>query len=148
MKICVLFAACVIVAFSACSGSTATNTGPANTTVTVVTPDPNAAPPPETMAAGKKLYASNCAVCHRETGTGGKVEVLGKKLNPDDLTSHKIRAMADDKIYGYIYKGIEDEGMPSFKDKLAEAEIREIVRYVRVELQKIPEADLFKTTPK
>lgn len=134
-----------LAALSGCGSAANTNTAPVNTTVAVVTPDPNATPPPETMAAGKKLYLSNCAVCHKDNGTGGKVEVLGKKLNPDDLTSEKIKAMSDDKIYGYIYKGIEDEGMPSFKDDLTEAEIREVVRYVRVELQKIPETNIIKT---
>lgn len=150
MKICKCLLLCAAVLFAACQGpATTTNTQPpSNTTVAVVTPDPNATVPPVTIAAGKKLYESNCAVCHKENGTGGKVEVLGKKLNPDDLTSDKIKAMADDKIYGYIYKGIEDEGMPAFKDDLTEAEIREVVRYVRIELQKIPETNIIKTTPK
>mgnify|MGYP003462753455 FL=1 len=81
----------------------------------------------------------NCAACHKENGTGGKIEIEGKSINPDDLTTAKIKAFSDDKIIGYIYKGIEDEGMPAFKDKLNEAEIREVVRYVRGGIQKMPE---------
>ncbi|MEK7856692.1 MAG: cytochrome c [Acidobacteriota bacterium] len=128
-------------ALAACSGGepAANNAAPSNATITVMTPDPNATPPPETLATGKKLYQTNCAACHKEDGTGGKMEIEGKSINPDDLTSAKIKAFPDDKIYGYIYKGIEDEGMPAFKDKLSEAEIREVVRYLRADIQKMPE---------
>ena len=127
-------------ALAACSGGgpAANNAAPSNATITVMTPDPNATPPPETLATGKKLYQTNCAACHKENGTGGKMEIEGKSINPDDLTSAKIKAFPDDKIYGYIYKGIEDEGMPAFKDKLSEAEIREVVRYLRADIQKMP----------
>ena len=92
------------------------------------------------MATGRNLYDLNCAKCHKETGVGGPVEVDGKKLNPDNLTSEKIKKFTDEKILGYIRDGIEDEGMPSFKDKLSEAEMREVVRYVRREIQRIPDA--------
>lgn len=128
-------------ALAACSGGgpAVNNAAPSNATITVMTPDPNATPPPETLATGKKLYQTNCAACHKEDGTGGKMEIEGKSINPDDLTSAKIKAFPDDKIYGYIYKGIEDEGMPAFKDKLSEAEIREVVRYLRADIQKMSE---------
>lgn len=89
------------------------------------------------MAQGRKLYMDNCAVCHKEDGTGGKIEIEGTSIDPDDLTTDKIKAFSDEKIYGYIYRGIEDEGMPAFKDKLSEAEIREVVRYLRSDIQKM-----------
>lgn len=139
----ILFLAAMSVA---CGSSPAANEKPANAPISVMTPDANTTPAPELMAAGKKLYMANCAACHKENGTGGKIEIEGKSINPDDLTSEKIKAFADDKIYGYIYKGIEDEGMPAFKDKLTEAEIREVVRYLRVELQKLPETTIKKAT--
>ncbi|MBN8161775.1 c-type cytochrome [Vibrio vulnificus] len=52
-----------------------------------------------------------------------------------------MRNFDDATIYKYIYNGVEDEGMPAFKDKLSEADIREVVRYIRAEIQKIPAAD-------
>jgi cytochrome c len=52
------------------------------------------------MAQGRKIYMDNCAACHKENGTGGKVTIEGKTINPDDLTSEKIKNFADDKIIG------------------------------------------------
>ncbi|MEO7673942.1 MAG: cytochrome c [Pyrinomonadaceae bacterium] len=115
-----------------------------NLTTNASTAKPAASPqiemPPaaDQLAVGKKLYMNNCAVCHKENGTGGKISIEGKSINPDDLTSAKIKAFSDDKITGYIYNGLEDEGMPAFKDKLSEAEIREVVGYVRAGIQNVP----------
>ena len=64
--------------------------------------------------------------------------IEGKTLNVDDLTSDKIKKFDDAKIAKYIHDGVEDEGMPAFKDKLSEAQIREIVRYVQTGIQKMP----------
>ena len=106
------------------------NTAPARTPEPVATIDE--------MASGKKLYVDNCANCHKENGTGGEVVIDGRKMKPDDLTSAKIKGFSDDKIIRYIMNGIEDEGMPAFKDKLSEGEMRDLVKFIRVELQKMP----------
>ena len=90
------------------------------------------------LASGKKLYADNCANCHKENGTGGEVVIEGKKLNPDDLTDAKRKALTDEKIIRTMMDGIEDDGMPSFKNKLSEGEMRDVVKFVRTEIQKMP----------
>lgn len=113
--------------------NTVANMPKANSTIT-----PTATPADE-LAMGRQLYKTNCAACHREDGTGGKITIEGKSIKPDDLTSDKIKKFSDDKIIGYIYDGVEDEGMPAFKDKLSEAQIREVVRFVRTNIQEIPE---------
>ncbi|MCA1590953.1 MAG: cytochrome c [Acidobacteria bacterium] len=86
---------------------------------------------------GATLFADNCAVCHRDDGTGGKTSFEGRQLDVDDLTSKKIKAFSDHKITNYIRNGIEDEGMPAFKDQLSEEQVRTIVRYIRSDIQKI-----------
>ena len=124
------------------------NSGPANTAVnnaatngtnaaSASTPAAAASPTNE-IAMGKALYEQNCAGCHREDGTGGKITIEGKSIDPDDLTSDKIMKMDDARITKYIHHGIEDEGMPAFKDKLTEAQIGEVVKYVRTGIQKMP----------
>ena len=94
--------------------------------------------PEVALAQGRELYKQNCAICHKEDGTGGKMTIEGKTINPDDLTSEKIKKFSDEKISGYIVNGVVDEGMPAFKDKLTEAQIREIVAFVRTDIQKMP----------
>ena len=87
------------------------------------------------LSSGRKVYDQNCAACHKPDGTGGTIEIEGAKLNVDDLTSSKIKAFPDEKIIKYILNGVIDEGMPAFKDKLSDAEIKLVVKHVRT-LQK------------
>ena len=104
---------------------------PANATVPA-----NASTPAVAQAkSGKDLYTVNCMTCHKDSGKGGKVTVDGRTMEPDDLTSAKMKAKTDDKIYGYVADGIEDEGMPAFKSKMSPDEIKAVVAHIR-ELQK------------
>ena len=136
-KLSIVFAAAFLL--WACAETPSPNTAQNNNAgKPAASPQMEVTPMADQLATGRKLYTDNCAACHKEDGTGGKIEIEGKSISPDDLTAEKIRAFADDKITGYIYKGIEDEGMPAFKDKLSEAEIREVVRYVRAGIQKMP----------
>ncbi|MDI1243030.1 MAG: cytochrome c [bacterium] len=116
--------------------TTPTNTTTANKSTPVPTATV-AATPADELAGGRELYKQNCAICHKEEGMGGKMTIEGKTINPDDLTSDKIKKFTDEKIAGYIANGVIDEGMPAFKDKLSEAQIRDVVAYVRRGIQKI-----------
>lgn len=104
----------------------------ANTNVTV-----NAATPAsDESALGKKIYEQNCANCHKPDGTGGKVTIEGKTINADNLTTAKMKEMADEKYVKYIENGIPDEGMPAFKGRISDAEIKAVIVYIRKEFQK------------
>ena len=87
------------------------------------------------LASGKNVYETNCMVCHKADGTGGKVSIEGENLNVEDLTKKKVKGFSDEKMISYIMNGIEDEGMPAFKEKLSEGEMRDVVKYIRTELQ-------------
>ncbi|MFL6469042.1 MAG: c-type cytochrome [Pyrinomonadaceae bacterium] len=89
------------------------------------------------LASGKKVYETNCMICHRSDGTGGKVSIERKSLNVENLTTEKVKGFSDEKIIGYIMNGIEDEGMPPFKGKLTEGEMRDVVKFIRTELQHV-----------
>ena len=84
------------------------------------------------VADGKEIFALNCMICHKETGTGGRVTVNGKNLNVEDLTEDKLKKATDEKLIGYVTNGIEDEGMPAFKEKLKPEEIKAVVAHIRV----------------
>ncbi len=112
---------------------------PANTAVNTGRPVNSSTPLPaatiDELASGKKGYEQNCAICHKANGTGGEILIEGKKIKPDDLTENKITKFKDEKIIGFMINGITDEGMPSFKNKLSEGEMRDIVKYIRTEIQ-------------
>ena len=87
------------------------------------------------LAQGAKLYQQNCAKCHKEDGSGGEVVIEGKTLDAHNLISDHMKEESDEEYIEYMVKGIPDEGMPAFKDILSEAEMKEIVRYIRQDLQ-------------
>ena len=90
------------------------------------------------LASGRSVYKENCAACHKEDGTGGETLFEGKKLKAENLTTAEIKGFSDEKIIGYIMKGVEDEGMPAFEGKLSEGQMRDVVKFIRVQLQKMP----------
>lgn len=98
--------------------------------------DASPAPTMDEVASGGKTYKEECARCHKDNGAGGEVVIEGKKLKPDSLISEHAKKDSDDEIIEHIVEGIPDEGMPSFKDELSEAQIKEVVKYIRTELQK------------
>ncbi len=124
----------------ACGQNTATNIAAANTTNrTTNAPSVNTQPsaPADELADSRELYKVNCAKCHKEDGTGGKVTIDGKELKAENLTADKFKNRPDEKLIEYITNGVPDEGMPAFKDKLKEDEIKQIVGYIRKGLQKM-----------
>lgn len=110
-------------------------TKPEQPAVNVAKPT-NAAPEPaptvDQALMAAELYAVNCMICHKDSGKGGKVTIDGKTVSAEDLTAGKIKKMTNEKLVGYVTNGIEDEGMPAFKDKLTDDEIKTVVRHVRV----------------
>ena len=73
------------------------------------------------LAAGRKIFESQCALCHGQTGTGGR----GPSLNRPALP----HAPDDEALYQVIFKGIEPE-MPGAW-QLDAHEIRSVAAYVR-----------------
>ena len=139
MKYCIVAIALFAALAVACAGDQSANVAN-NTRVNVSTPaaSPQATAKIDELASGRKIYEANCAGCHKEDGSGGPMDIEGKKINPDNLTEEKFKKMTDEKILGYIVNGVEDEGMPAFKGKLTEGEMRDVVKYVRTEIQKMP----------
>jgi mono/diheme cytochrome c family protein len=84
------------------------------------------------IAAGKAVFQKNCASCHGETGKGdGK---MGAELNPkpSDLTDAEWKhGSTDGEIYKVIHDGVQKTAMKSFKSKLTDHEIWDVVNYTR-----------------
>ena len=87
------------------------------------------------MASAEKIYMDNCVKCHKEDGAGGKVVIDGKRLKAASLISEHSKKDDDAEIIEHIEEGIPDEGMPAFKDRLSDEQIKMVVKYIRVNLQ-------------
>lgn len=74
------------------------------------------------------LYKSKtCVACH---GADGKGETpMGKKMNARDFHSADVQKMTDQELFDSTKNG--KNKMPAYKDKLSDAQIKELVQYVR-----------------
>jgi mono/diheme cytochrome c family protein len=88
------------------------------------------------LAAAREIYTTSCSNCHKEDGAGGKVNIEGTIIDADNLTTEKMKKMSDAKYFDYIKNGVPDEGMPAFKDRLSDDQIKDVVKFIRREFQK------------
>jgi cbb3-type cytochrome c oxidase subunit III len=86
----------------------------------------------ESIAAGQKLYAKNCASCHGETGKGDGKMGAELKPPPSDLTDADWKhGSSDGEIFTVVRDGVRTTGMKSFKSKMTEHGLWDVVNYVR-----------------
>lgn len=78
-------------------------------------------------------WDNNCAKCHSADGSGSSK--IGKKLKLKDYTDAAVQAgMKDDEMFKAIKEGITENGkekMKAFKDDLSDAEVNDLVAYIR-----------------
>lgn len=79
------------------------------------------------FADAAALYKTNCAICHGPDGAGKTP--TGKALKVRDLRSRPVQKMKNKEIAAVIADG--KKAMPSFKAKLSQAEIDELVAFIR-----------------
>jgi mono/diheme cytochrome c family protein len=68
-------------------------------------------------------YKSKCAMCHGADGKGGK-------MGTRDFGSAEVKAESDAQLTEIITKG-KPPKMPAYGEKLKEAEIKDLVTYIR-----------------
>jgi mono/diheme cytochrome c family protein len=87
---------------------------------------------PASIAAGKKLYDSQCASCHGATGKGdGKAGAL-LKPTPSDLTDTDWKhGQTDGEIFTVIRDGSPQTGMRGYGSRIPATDIWNLVNYVR-----------------
>ncbi len=76
------------------------------------------------------FFRQNCAVCH---GAKGEGKQIGEKYAPD-LRAEKIVNDPDEKLFQQISNG--GNGMPAFKYQLTDDQIKEMIRFIRQDIQK------------
>ncbi len=78
---------------------------------------------------GRVLFSQHCVSCHGDSGRGIGPDAPKLKLPPADLVAH--RGHHGDSDFLAIIRDGTGLVMPSFKDKLSEEEIRQIISYIR-----------------
>ena len=86
------------------------------------------------VADGRTLYMQNCVICHGQTGHGDGPAARGLNPQPVDLTVH-VGLHPDGVLWGWITYGIPRTAMPSWKDKLTDAQRWDVVNFLREDFQ-------------
>ena len=82
---------------------------------------------PAAFGDGAEVYTKNCASCHGKDGKGETT--MGKKAKVKDYTDAKVQAsFTDAEALKVILEG--KEKMKGYKDKVTEAEAKEVVAYI------------------
>ena len=101
------------------------------TAALLLAPLPPAAPGPE---PGRTLYQAHCASCHGPDGRGRSWRARLLLLRPGDLASPEAADWPEPYLPDMIRHGgssLGKPGMPSFGFVLTEAQISDVVRYLR-----------------
>ena len=89
---------------------------------------------PASIAAGKKLYDTQCTTCHGETGKGdGKLAAsITTGPKPSDLTDATWKhGSTDGEIFTLIKDGAKGTGMRGYGARLKDPDLWNVVNYVR-----------------
>jgi cytochrome c551 len=81
-------------------------------------PTPPAPPGGGAATGGPAIFAQHCAGCHGTGGQGGKAPNLAAEAGHPEADLRKVIESGDGK-------------MPSFKGKLTDAQITEVVTYIK-----------------
>jgi len=120
--------AIALVAFACTETATPTNT---SAPAAAASPTPTASVDP--LATARANYTKNCEPCHGPQGVGGLVKVEDKQIKVASLKSDHAMKHTDEQLAKTITNG--EEAMPAFKSKLTQAEIQDLVKFVRKEFQ-------------
>ena len=90
---------------------------------------------PPDAAKGKVTYEKHCVNCHKQEGTGGVKSI------PDGNASRNFRDLGfwknrtDAQLASAIEVGFPKSGMMAWKKVLAQADIRNVIAYMRARFQ-------------
>ena len=79
------------------------------------------------------IYKSKCSVCHADDGSGSGA--TGKQLGAKDLRSDEVQKQTDAQLNASITNGVGTK-MPAYKGKVTDAQIKQLVAYIRAMAKK------------
>jgi cytochrome c6 len=79
------------------------------------------------QSGGEATYKTQCQLCHGENGTGDTQ--IGKALKAKSVMDPEVVKATDATLLDKIKNGTGK--MPAFKDKLTDAQIQDVIAYIR-----------------
>ena len=90
------------------------------------------------VARGKKLYRSQCAMCHGQNAAGKGEVVEEMKINPPDFTKPEtLKERTDGELFAIL--GAGSENMPGQGTRMKDKEKWDLINYLRAVGGKVPE---------
>ena len=83
--------------------------------------------PAKSQSAGEPVYKAKCASCHGADGVGATP--AGKATKARDFCSDEVKKGTDEEWTTIILKG--KNKMPAYDKKLTDAEVKDLVAYIR-----------------
>lgn len=125
----------------ACNQANTPNANLASNTAVVANANTTIASPSaatDELAGARKIYSEQCVNCHKENGTGGVSTIEGKRIKAPDFTSDRMKKDDEKDWIETIENGAEEDGMPAYKGKISDADIKQLVRLIRKDFQGKP----------
>lgn len=88
--------------------------------------------------AGRALYEQHCLRCHGPRLDGNGPDGLALIVPPADLQSVRSRAKTDVELLTLIAQGIVFSPMHGWRDRLTEAQMLDILSYIRARAPFVP----------
>lgn len=79
------------------------------------------------QSGGEATYKAKCQMCHGATGAGDTP--AGKSMKVKSFSDPEVAKMSDAAMINLTKNG--QGKMPSYKDKLSDAQIKDVVTYIR-----------------
>ena len=79
------------------------------------------------QSAGEATYKAKCQMCHGATGAGDTP--AGKAMKVKPFNDPEVAKMSDAALIGVVKNG--QGKMPAYQDKLTDAQIKDVVTYIR-----------------
>lgn len=87
----------------------------------------NSATAQEKSSPGAIIFKSKCVLCHGPDGSGNTP--LGKQLQAANLGSKEVQKQSNAELRKAVHDG--KANMPAFSEQLSDAEIAQVIQYVR-----------------
>jgi copper resistance protein D len=86
----------------------------------------------DSIIRGANLYMQSCSVCHGPHGRGDGPVALSLSIMPTDLAAHASGHRVGE-LFWWIAHGIPRTPMPGFSPRLSDAEIWDVVQFLRAQ---------------